>query len=124
MTVGDKMIVICMLFISLTSMFIINTFFYGTAGTSVIIEVNGELYAQYNFNEITSTKYIEIQTQYGYNKVEIEKNRVRVVEADCPDKLDVLAGWISRANQMIVCLPNRMVVKIVGKNTEIDGVSY
>lgn len=105
-------------------MFIINVFFYGAAGTSVVIEVNGELYAKYNFNEITSAKYIEIQTQYGYNKVEIDKNRVRVVEADCPDKLDVLAGWISKSNQMIVCLPNRLVVKIEGKNRELDGVAY
>ncbi|WHH61059.1 NusG domain II-containing protein [Petroclostridium sp. X23] len=124
MTFGDKVIVVLMLAVSFAGMLIVNIFFYGQAGTSVVIEVNGQPYAKYNFNEITSSKYIEIQTQYGYNKVEIDKNRVRVVEADCPDKLDVLAGWISKSNQMIVCLPNRLVIKIEGKDTGLDGVVY
>lgn len=124
MTFGDKIVIIGMLILSLLFMFIINVFFYGDTGTSVLIEVDGKLYAKYNFNEINSSKYVEIRTKYGYNKVEIAKDKVRVVEADCPDKLDVSAGWISRANQMIVCLPNRVVIKIVDEYQQIDGVSY
>ncbi|MGE4282705.1 MAG: NusG domain II-containing protein [Clostridia bacterium] len=124
MTFGDKIIVAFMLFVSLIGMLVVNVFIYGNAGTAVVIEVDGQVYARYNFSEITSPKYIEIRTQYGYNKVEIDKDKVRVAEADCPDKLDVLAGWISKSNQMIVCLPNRLVVKIEGKDTGLDGVAY
>ncbi|NLY43648.1 MAG: NusG domain II-containing protein [Clostridiaceae bacterium] len=124
MTKGDKIIIVLVMGISFISMFLVNTLFYGTAGKSIVIEVDGELYAKYNFNEITSAKHVEIRTQYGYNKIEIESNRVRVVEADCPDQLDVLAGWIDKANQMIVCLPNRVVIRIEGEAEELDGVAY
>ena len=124
MTKGDNIVIVLVIGISFISMFLVNALFYGITGESIVIEVDGQLYGKYNFNEITSTKYIEIRTQYGYNKVEIEKNRVRIVEADCPDQLDVLAGWISKSNQMIVCLPNRVVIRIEGEAGEIDGVTY
>lgn len=124
MTFGDKIIIGGILAVSIAGIFFVNIFLYGTERNSVIIEVNGQLYAKYDFNQITSNKFVEIKTQYGYNKVEINKNSVRIVEASCPDKLDVKAGWISKSNQMLVCLPNRLVVKIQGKDTRIDGVAY
>ena len=124
MTTGDKIIIVTMIIFSLLSMFMVNIFFYGENGTIVVIEVDGKPYAKYNFNEITSSKHIEIRTEYGYNKVEITKDKVRVIEADCPDKLDVSAGWISKTNQMIVCLPNRLVIKIIGNEQAVDGITY
>ncbi len=124
MTFADKFIIICIILISILSMFTMNIFFYNSVGTEVIIELDGKSYAKYNFNEITSRKIIEIKTEYGYNKVEIDNNKVRILEASCPDQLCVTSGWIEKNNQMIVCLPNRLVVKVVGGNTDIDGVSY
>ncbi len=124
MTRADKAIMIGMILISLISMFIVNIFFYGPAGTNVIVEVDGQLYAKYNFNNITSPKSIEINTRYGYNKVEIDKNRARIVESTCPDQLCVQQGWIQKANEMIVCLPHRLVVKITGEDAGVDGVAY
>lgn len=124
MTTADKIILVGMLFIAIISLFTVNIFFYGNTTTSVIIEVNGKNYAKYNFNNITSRKLIEIKTQYGYNKVEINENKVRIVEANCPDQLCVNKGWISKSNQMVICLPHRLVVKITGEDTGVDGVAY
>ncbi len=124
MTFADKIIIICIVFVSILSMLTMNVFLYNSMGTEVIIELDGKPYAKYNFNEITSRKFIEIKTEYGYNKVEIDNNRVRIVEASCSDQLCVSSGWIEKNNQMVVCLPNRLVVKIAGGNSDIDGVSY
>lgn len=89
----------------------------------VDIMVDGKLYASYPFSERNSAKVVEIQTEFGYNKVEIAKTGVRVTEADCPDKLDVQAGEISQAGQSIICLPNRLVISLAGE-TAVDGVAY
>jgi len=59
----------------------------------------------------------------GYDIVEIDGRRVRVVDADCPDKLCIKTGWISRPPEQIVCLPNRVVVKITGgQAADVDAI--
>lgn len=50
----------------------------------------------------------------GENLLVIEKGAARVVEADCPDKLCVGFGEISRQHESIVCLPHRVVITIEG----------
>ena len=44
-------------------------------------------------------------------------------EADCPDKLCVSQGKISRSGQTIICLPNKTMVTIKGGKSEYDGVA-
>ena len=59
--------------------------------------------------------------------MEILKGKVRVIEADCPDELDVKQGFIENVGQVIVCLPNRVVVEIKGETKpydKIDAGSY
>ena len=66
---------------------------------------------------------IRVSGVTGYDVVEVADRRVRIVEADCPDKLCVNQGWISRAPQQIVCLPNRVVVRVVsGQASGVDAI--
>lgn len=46
--------------------------------------------------------------------VEVRAGRVRVAESDCPRKVCVRTGWISRPGRAIVCAPNRLLVEVVG----------
>ena len=48
------------------------------------------------------------------NTIEISGGSVRMIEADCPDKICVRTGPISRSGQSIVCAPHKVVVTIVG----------
>ena len=53
----------------------------------------------------------------------IRDGKADVTEADCPDKLCVLQGKISRSGQTIICLPNKTMVTIKGGKSEYDGVA-
>ena len=59
----------------------------------------------------------------GHNKVIIGDGVVWMEEADCPDKLCVNQGRISKAGQTIICLPNRIMVTIIGGTAQYDGVA-
>lgn len=52
----------------------------------------------------------------------IEDGKAFVSSADCPDKVCVGTGKISRPGQTIVCLPGRVTVTVVGK--EADGADF
>jgi len=47
--------------------------------------------------------------------VEVLDEKIRAQESDCPEKLCVKQGWISSPEVPIVCLPNKILIKIVGK---------
>lgn len=63
----------------------------------------------------------------GHMVVEVCGGSVRVVESDCPEKLCVKSGWISRANIPIVCLPNKITIIIPSSDkkddTEMDAIT-
>ena len=83
----------------------------------VIIESDGKVFAEYPMSE---ARTVDVK---GHNTVEITPGYVRVVYADCPDKTDVKQGKISSPGSIIVCMPNKMTVRIVGES-EIDAISY
>ena len=95
----------------------------GRAAAGVIIEVDGAEYAKYYFSEISEIKTVEIFTRFGYNRVDIGRDYARVTDASCPDRLDVHMGAINRNGQMIVCLPNRLIVRILGNDKSVDAVA-
>ena len=48
------------------------------------------------------------------NLLVIKDGKADVTEADCPDKLCVHQKAISKTNETIVCLPNKVVVQVIG----------
>lgn len=125
MTKGDKILVLIIIILSLSSMVLINRQAFSDNEKYVSIQVNGKELKKIIFDTKLIGTTIPIETEYGYNLVEIGEEQVRVIEADCPDKIDVKQGYISRIGETIVCLPNRMVVEIKGiaKDTEIDIIN-
>ena len=59
------------------------------------------------------------------NRVEIQGGRVAIIASDCPGEDCVHSGWQSTPGQSIVCLPNRVELRILGapQEGEVDGVS-
>ncbi|MDP4109339.1 MAG: NusG domain II-containing protein, partial [Bacillota bacterium] len=60
----------------------------------------------------------------GYTNVVLAENgKIRVLSADCPDKVCVRTGFISRPGQSIVCLPSRLVIRLEGESKSgLDAV--
>ena len=58
------------------------------------------------------------------NTLVIRDGSAYFTEASCPDKLCINQGRISRVGQELVCLPNRIIIKIGGKDDgEYDAVT-
>ena len=101
------------------------TLSHGEAGSSakVIIESGGDLYARYPLAEDRSVKVpAPVSSQHDhYNVVVISGGKVSVTEASCKNQVCVKHGPISRSGESIVCLPNRLVVRIENGSEEGGG---
>lgn len=54
------------------------------------------------------------------NTIEISDGTVRMIDANCPDKICIHTGEISDSGHAIVCLPNRVVISVTGKASSAD----
>lgn len=81
-------------------------FFQKESGHRVRVTVGGEEYGIYSLEK---DQVIDV---YGKNQVQIKDGKVSMIEADCPDQLCVNMIPIEQTYEMIVCLPNQVIVEI------------
>ncbi len=87
----------------------------GTDGSFALVTVDGKKVGEYSL-AIDGVYYIND----GTNVLAIEDGKAYMKEANCPGYQDcVETGKISRVGETIVCLPNKVVVEIVGEGDEL-----
>ena len=96
-------------------------FFRGAEGGRAKVTVDGRHYGTYALDK---DQEIEIVVGEKVNVLRIENGKADMIEASCPDLLCVHQKAIFRQRETIVCLPNKVVVEIIGgKEPEVDSVT-
>ena len=73
--------------------------------------------------ELGADRTVLAEGPLGRTKVHIGGGMVWVEDSPCRDKVCVQMGKKKRAGERIICLPNRIVVEVVGNELEFDAVS-
>ena len=92
---GDYILIVLLILVSVGSFFFMRLPSTGAEKTA-IVKVDGQIVKEIPFTQENVGKHFVIESKYGRNVVEMEADRVHVIEADCPDKLDVKQGYIER----------------------------
>jgi len=68
---------------------------------------------------------IDLNNKYDVNMIlQIEGEKARFIESDCPNKLCIKYGWVNNCGEMAVCVPNKTAVQIkCEKDGNIDAIS-
>lgn len=90
-------------------------------GTIARVTLDGAVVAEIDLSAAHADSFT-VTGPAGSNTIQVEQGRIRVSAADCPDQVCVEQGWISDGALPIVCLPNKLVIEIVGGEGELDGV--
>ncbi len=55
-----------------------------------------------------------------------KENKIRVKKENSPNHICSKEGYISDSSRTLVCLPNKIIIKITNDNTDdkLDGVIY
>lgn len=126
MTRGDKFLILILVLGSLLSMVIFTDRGLLTERAYVSVQVNGQEVQKIQLDKTMVGKTVRVETEGGYNLIEIGDGKVRVLEADCRDQIDVLQGWISKPGETLVCLPHRLILQIIdpAEVDDIDHINY
>ena len=112
------------LLISLFSLLVIVSigFFWNLPqGEYLEIYKNNKLLSTYTLNQKISKK---IDGSIGTTEIVINDGRARFSSSPCSKKYCIHQAWINKANQTIICVPNKISISIVGKEKKYGSVNY
>ncbi len=98
---------------------IIYVFIYDNDGSNAIVTYENKEVLKIDL----SNKEYRVYEVDGYNgkvKIETKDGMVKVIEEISPKHLCSRQGYISKAGETIICLPNKVIIKI--ENDEVDTV--
>ena len=99
------------------------TKFKASDASNAEIYVNNELKYVYPLQE--DEKDIFVPTDIGGVNVKIKDKKIRVTTSNSPLKLNVKQGWINQPGEVIIGVPDRLIIKVVGKKNErTDDVDF
>jgi len=60
----------------------------------------------------------------GYHfTIQTGGGRIRFASSDCPDKVCVQTGWISRPPQVAACVPGHLLLRVNGDSGDVDVIN-
>lgn len=97
-------------------------------GCMVNIYQNGICIASVDLRTVEEPYSFDVIDGAGHrNTVAVERGRIRVSEANCPDQVCVDMGWLSGSAKPIVCLPAKLTIQLErwaeADKLEVDGVA-
>ena len=117
-TTADKILIAALL--------ILNGWLFANWGTGfskgdwVVVTVNQKEIIRLPLNQDQIT---HVKGPLGLTEIEVEKGRARIARSPCKNKVCIKSGYIRYADRLAACIPNRVVVRIVGKNHRgVDAV--
>ncbi|MBQ8000063.1 MAG: NusG domain II-containing protein [Ruminococcus sp.] len=79
-----------------------------------VVSVRGEVYSEISLAQVAEPYDLTVEGDESV-VLHISSDGVEFVSSDCPDKLCVNTGLLTRSGQSAVCLPARVSVKLVSE---------
>jgi len=119
LTFGDKVLIGGLILLSLISFPLVRNM--TKEGNSVQIETDGNLYEAVSLH---TEQQFAVPGPLGKTLVVVRDGEVHVADSPCPAKICVKTGKISHTGQIIVCIPNKVVVRVTGEeDLEYDAIT-
>lgn len=96
----------------------------GAEGHVARITVDGQVVEEIDLSQVETPYTLTLDGPGGFsNEILVEKGRICVEHAGCPDQVCVRQGFISDGTAPIVCLPNKMMIEILGGGGDLDAAT-
>lgn len=99
------------------------TKFKASDASNAEVYVNNQL--KYVYPLQSEERDIFVPTDIGGVNIKIKDKKIRVTTSNSPLKLNVKQGWIGQPGEVIIGVPDRLIIKVVGKTNErTDDVDF
>lgn len=117
LTISDKILIISLTILTLFSYSIASG---GRQGDEIRIEADGKVIGTFS---IRKDGMHEIKGVLGASRIEVKGGKTSFLSSPCKNKLCIHQGEINKSGQMAACLPNRVVVRVLGGDGDYDALT-
>lgn len=117
-TIGDKFLIAALL--------ILNGWLFASWGVGfskgdwVVVTVNQKETIRLPLDQDQKT---DVKGPIGLTEIEVKNGHARIIRSPCKNKVCIKSGFIRYADRLAACIPNRVVIRIVGKSHRgVDAV--
>ena len=120
LTWGDRMLVLAV--VLATMVLLAGQSGRDHPGASLRVEVGGTTTGVY---PLAVDQVLRVQGPMGVSQVAIAGRAARVVASPCREQLCVRQGWVRNRGEIVVCVPNQLLLQVDGaqRGGDLDAVS-
>ena len=116
--IGDWLIILLSL---LAVYYLFQTLWSNEHAAKVQIRIGDKIYATYSLNQ---QREIHVHGKIGDAVISISQGKARFTKSPCNTQYCVHQGWLTRAGQAAICLPNQISLELLGDTKPYDSLNY
>ncbi len=93
----------------------------GHAADKAVVRAGGKVVAELS---LAQNRSFLAQGPLGTSRIEIRDRRARVAQDPSPRQYCVQQGWLSKAGEAALCLPNQVSLELTGAKKVYDSLNY
>ena len=97
------------------------TLWHGERAAKLRIRQGNSIYATLSLDQ---ERTLDISGPLGNTRIVIHQGQARFVSSPCRNQYCVHQGWLSRAGQVAICLPNQVSLELLGARKNYDSLNY
>lgn len=106
---------------TLCVIYMFQTLWANEHAAKVQIRLGDKIYATYSLNQ---QREIHIHGKLGDATISISQGKARFAKSPCHTQYCVHQGWLTRAGQAAICLPNQISLELLGETKPYDSLNY
>jgi hypothetical protein len=115
---GDWLVIIASVF-AIILMF--QVFWSFEHASKLKIRQGNQIIGTYDLNQ---TRDLHIHGILGDSLISISQGKVRFKQSPCNNQYCVHQGWLNRAGQIAICIPNQISLQLIGAKSSYDSLNY
>ncbi|MEO1956298.1 MAG: NusG domain II-containing protein [Methylophilaceae bacterium] len=115
---GDYLVIVVS---AITVIFLSKTLWSNTPASQLMIRQADKIIGTYDLNQ---TRDLHLHGPLGESHISIAQGQVRFKQSPCTNQYCVHQGWLNRAGQVAICLPNQISLQLIGEDKPYDSLNY
>jgi hypothetical protein len=116
--IGDWLVIFAGL---LAVIFMFQQFWSFAPASQLKIRQGDKIIGTYDLNQ---ARELLIHGNLGDSHISIQQGKVRFKQSPCNNQYCVHQGWLSRAGQVAICIPNQISLQLIGTKSSYDSLNY
>lgn len=117
LTIPDKVLIA---FLATLTIFSYSIASGGKQGEEIRIEADGKQVGTYLLRK---DSVIDVKGALGASRISVKGGKASFLSSPCRNKVCVHQGEVGKSGQMAACLPNRVVIRVLGGDGDYDAVT-